>query len=130
MKILNSLFVAILLLGVVSPVQSQEVNTQKRPCKTDYEKFCKDIKPGQGRIAKCIAEHKDELSQSCKDHIETVSGIRRDFQKSCKGDFNKFCYGEKPGAGRIITCLKQHESELSENCSFFLQDWDTFIKNN
>jgi len=36
-------------------------------CKADAEKFCKDVKPGKGRMKKCMKSHKKELSQACKD---------------------------------------------------------------
>lgn len=41
----------------------------KEACHDDYEKFCADVKPGKGRGMKCMKEHKDELSQTCKDEM-------------------------------------------------------------
>jgi hypothetical protein len=37
-------------------------------------------------------------------------------QDACKADAEKLCKGITPGAGRIIACLKSHESELSPAC--------------
>lgn len=42
----------------------------KAACHDDYEKFCETVKPGGGRIMKCMKEHKDQLSSTCKDEIE------------------------------------------------------------
>ena len=39
----------------------------KGPCAADAAKFCKDVKPGEGRVAACLKEHEAELSQACKD---------------------------------------------------------------
>jgi hypothetical protein len=39
----------------------------KGPCAADAAKFCKDVKPGEGRIAACLKEHEKELSQACTD---------------------------------------------------------------
>lgn len=41
----------------------------------------------------------------------------------CGADVQKFCRDVKPGGGRIITCLKSHQSDLSQTCSA------TFTKN-
>ncbi|MDA8137082.1 MAG: cysteine rich repeat-containing protein [Desulfobacteraceae bacterium] len=38
-------------------------------CKDDVEKLCSGIKPGGGRIAKCLKTHENEVSQECKDSI-------------------------------------------------------------
>ncbi|MGE5085905.1 MAG: cysteine rich repeat-containing protein [Bacillota bacterium] len=38
-------------------------------CHDDAEKFCGDIKKGRGRMMKCMKDHKDEVSQSCKDEM-------------------------------------------------------------
>jgi hypothetical protein len=59
-----SLIIAVMFLGVMSVAQSQEVN-KIGPCKDDIEKFCRDVKPGQGRILKCMREHESELSADC-----------------------------------------------------------------
>jgi hypothetical protein len=37
-------------------------------------------------------------------------------QGPCTADREKFCQGVSPGKGRIIRCLKEHASELSQEC--------------
>ena len=36
--------------------------------------------------------------------------------QACRADYSRLCASEKPGGGRVATCLKQHESELSPAC--------------
>jgi hypothetical protein len=46
----------------------------KGPCATDAAKFCKDVKPGEGRVAACLKEHEQELSQACRDRKALAAG--------------------------------------------------------
>jgi hypothetical protein len=46
-------------------------------CKADAESFCKGIQPGGGRIARCLVEHKSELSEPCKTTLTEAIKNRR-----------------------------------------------------
>jgi Cysteine rich repeat len=41
----------------------------ERACAEDVERFCKDVQPGRGRIAKCLRERKSELSAVCTEKL-------------------------------------------------------------
>jgi hypothetical protein len=89
---------------------------QAHPCVADAQKFCKDVEPGQGRIAACLKQHESELSADCK---QRQAGFREQVQElteACKDDAQKFCAGVQPGAGRIARCLQQHADHLSPGC--------------
>jgi hypothetical protein len=104
-----------IMSGVSIRAQSQEISNAD-PCSADIQKFCKGVKPGGGTIAACMKEHSQELSQSCKSHVAALEGNVKLFAKACKSDFQKYCKGVKPGEGRIIFCLKEHETDLSDSC--------------
>jgi len=87
-----------------------------KPCAEDVAKLCKGVQPGQGRLAQCLKEHSNELSPACKENIKIVKEKIQDFVQACKTDKERLCKDIKPGAGRIIQCLKQHEGELSPAC--------------
>jgi len=38
-------------------------------CHADFQKFCPGVRPGGGRLQECMAPHKAELSQACKDAL-------------------------------------------------------------
>ncbi len=92
------------------------VSAQQGPCADDVKKFCKDVKPGGGRIIRCLEEHQSELSDGCKKHAETQKAQMQSHGGPCKADVEKFCKDVKRGGGRIAKCLEGHESELSAEC--------------
>jgi hypothetical protein len=86
------------------------------PCKADVEKFCKDVKHGEGRIMKCLKEHDAELSEACKKSGEKMKERMAKAQEACKADVEKFCKDVKPGGGAVMKCLREHDAELSDSC--------------
>ena len=80
-------------------------------CKPDAEKLCKGIRPGKGRIARCLTEHRDQLSGACREKI-----AQSEKRHPCAKDMQRLCKGVQPGDGRIMKCMKQHEAELSAEC--------------
>ena len=100
-------------LSLAAAVSAEE---GAKPCASDAAKFCKDVKRGEGRVAKCLKEHKDELSSACKEKVEKAKEKVKEAKEACHEDREKLCKGVKPGEGRIAQCLKQHEGELSKEC--------------
>ena len=35
-------------------------------CKLDYDKFCANVEPGEGRILQCLGQHEAQMSAECK----------------------------------------------------------------
>jgi hypothetical protein len=101
-----------LTLCICAPAGAQT----KNPCADDVQKFCKDVKPGGGRLAKCMKEHEKDLSPQCKASIEETRAKAKEAHEACADDVQRFCKDVKPGGGRIVKCLKQNEKELSAEC--------------
>lgn len=36
-----------------------------KACHADIERWCKDVKPGEGRLGACLLPHQKELSKKC-----------------------------------------------------------------
>ena len=87
----------------------------------EYLESILDIEEKEGiaktsAIAKCLKEHSSELSPACKKNIEKAKKKAHELKEACKDDAQKLCKGMKPGGGKILQCLKQHEDELSPSC--------------
>src|SRR5689334_1327401 len=48
----------------------------KDTCKDEVQKFCADVKPGGGRILRCLHKHQSELSPDCQ---STVGAVKKKF---------------------------------------------------
>ena len=63
---LRIVLTAALLCGSTA-VLAQELTTAPRDaCMGDYQKFCKSVTPGGGRIIACLAKESDKLTPACK----------------------------------------------------------------
>jgi len=117
----SALFMVVSLFCVVlypvSPIYAQE----SLICADDIEKYCKEIKPGGGRILNCLKAHENELSVSCRGKIHELQGFIKECEQACAGDIAQFCKEIQPGGGRIIKCLRERDKELSPSCSAKLE---------
>lgn len=65
----------------------------KGPCAEDAAKFCKDVKPGEGRVAVCLKEHEKELSQACRDRKARAGEKRGEKRANKRGGGGQACLG-------------------------------------
>ncbi len=49
-------------------------------------------------------------------------------QGACKEDVDKLCKDVQPGEGKILACLKSHQSEVSPKCAGYLKQVQEQIK--
>ena len=82
-------------------------------CQADLEKFCKDVKPGGGRLIKCLKDHEADLSAGCKAVREEKKGKFLE-NHPCASDMAKFCK-DLQGKDRAA-CMKEHAKDLSAAC--------------
>lgn len=50
-------------------LETHERRGEMRGCRADAERFCKDVKRGEGRILRCLQPHRAELSPACASEI-------------------------------------------------------------
>lgn len=63
----RTILVAATLLCASQAASAQELTAEQRnACMGDYEKYCKGVAPGGGRIIACLAKSSDKLTAECK----------------------------------------------------------------
>ncbi|HYX65413.1 MAG TPA: cysteine rich repeat-containing protein [Burkholderiales bacterium] len=87
-----------------------------RVCAEDAKKFCSKVRPGGGRVYQCMTGHENELAPACRERLTAAKARYDEFANACKSDAEKYCKGIRAGAGRILSCLKGRESDLTAEC--------------
>ncbi len=90
-------------------------NAEFQVCQADKQKFCAEVKPGEGRIRECMNQHLTELSPGCQALIQKKEKHHA-LKEACKAEKDKFCGNIQPGQGRIRACMQANEDRLSQTC--------------
>lgn len=81
MKSLLAPLCCLTLVSLAAQAQEAPSAPQATPvreaCAADLKKFCPDVQPGGGRIRACIAAHRDDLSQGCRDALLQARALRQ-----------------------------------------------------
>jgi hypothetical protein len=90
-------------------------------CGNDVKQFCANVKFGAGNVSRCLRDHDNKLSASCKAKLEAdtekAKALIEDFTYACTTDTGRFCSNVQMGEGRIIQCLGKHATNLSTRCA-------------
>ena len=69
----RALLTIAVLLCVSQTAFAQELTAAQRDaCMDDYQKYCKSVVPGGGRIIACLAKESDKLAPACKKVLEAA----------------------------------------------------------
>jgi len=90
--------------------------SKEGPCYSDLQKFCKDVQPGAGHLFACLNDNASKLAPACGEVVKRANQRLANLHKACDADAEKFCKDTEQGGGRILTCLKFNEAELSAAC--------------
>ena len=86
-----------------------------QPCGADIARLCPDAKD-RASVRACMKDKADQVSAECKAKWADFKERAEAAIEACKPDVAKFCSDVKPGQGRVMVCLRQHEAELSDAC--------------
>jgi hypothetical protein len=98
------------------PAQKAGKKGGDRVCAADAKKFCSEVRPGGGRVYKCLTDHNADLAPACRDRLAAAKARWDEFSAACKDDAGKYCKGIPAGSGRVLSCLKGREADLAPAC--------------
>jgi hypothetical protein len=76
MKSIVTLFLVSFALIAFAADPPSGNNQTRAACKDDIQQLCQNVKPGGGRIAACLKENKDKLSDTCKAQVAKARAQR------------------------------------------------------
>jgi hypothetical protein len=113
----STTLLAQLLLLVAASIAPAE---QDHPCRTEVERLCPGVEPGDGRIRDCMRAHRLELSPDCRARFEERRALRLEqgarILLACKEDIEALCREVPIGEGRWRRCLTDNVDRLSAAC--------------
>jgi len=65
-----ALFLPLLALAGAALAAGGNNSTNPHPCREDRARFCHDVDPGGGAVARCLWKHRDEISPACRKELE------------------------------------------------------------
>ncbi|EMY71121.1 cysteine rich repeat-containing protein [Leptospira vanthielii] len=92
-------------------------------CQNEIATYCQGIKPTKARILQCLKERGKNLSDVCEAGQSALSDtMKSKSQGFCKDDVSEHCRWIIPGGGRILKCLFENESKISNQCKVVLNE--------
>jgi hypothetical protein len=123
------------VLGIVflvaMPVAAEQslVQTVAEGCKAELETYCKNVKPGEGRILACLFAHSDKLSGKCEFalydaavQLERAVAALAYVVNECGDDLDQHCSGVAIGEGRLLECIEKNDKKVSSRCKNALKE--------
>lgn len=83
------------------------------------------LSPGEGRVHKCLREHRKQLSDACRreelllEEKEANSiELNMSLLKACKAERQLFCAAVQPGQARVFRCLAENmnDADFGSGC--------------
>ena len=67
-----------LMLAFALVLSAGAAEAKHHPCRGDRMKFCKDVKPGEGRVKACLNDHKADLSKKCSKAVDKYDEMQEE----------------------------------------------------
>jgi len=100
---------ALLLVSTSLPALAED------PCAAAAARYCSRAK-GETALLGCLRGHDKELAPACQAELSSLLIIAEEYGKDCEADAQRLCAETPPGEGRLLRCLHDQESFLSQSC--------------
>jgi hypothetical protein len=100
---------ALLLVATSLPALAED------PCAAEAARLCSKAR-GETALLGCLRGHAKELAPACRAELSSLLAIAEEYGKDCEADARRLCAETPPGEGRLLKCLKDQESFLSQSC--------------
>lgn len=119
-----SLVLSMTLLFAASSMANESIlESVVEGCMTELDTYCKDVTPGQKRLLACLYSRNDKLSGKCEYalydaaiQLERAIAALTYVVNECAEDLGELCANVPAGEGRLLECLAENESKVSERC--------------
>ena len=119
----------LLFVGNLFALDMGRVEGAVENCRKDIETYCKNIRPGEGRLLTCLHAHEGRLTPRCADDLNNASTDLQQaiealayVSRECRDDLAAYCAApRRPQDGTLLDCLNK-QSRLSLHCSEALNE--------
>lgn len=128
-KVIGLVLGMMLLVAMPAAAEDDLLQSVADGCKAELETYCKDVKPGEGRVLACLYAHGDKLSGKCEYalydaavQLERAVAALAYVVNECADDLDTHCSGVAAGDGRILECIEKNEKKVSSRCKDALKE--------
>ena len=120
----------VLFLGGIAMAQQKgPVESVLEGCEKEFETYCKNVTPGEGRLLACFYAYSDKLSNRCEyaiydaaTQLERAVNALTFLANECRDDLKKYCSGVQPGEGRLAECIAKKKDVITDRCKNAIKD--------
>jgi hypothetical protein len=129
------------LTGTAGAQQPSQADAIRQSCRGDYQAHCAGVPTGGAAALQCLQRNLPSLSPVCQSAVSATEAggaptppaaasqggpaaappmtpreAAAMMRRACGGDFRALCRGVRPGGGRALACLADHQESLSPPC--------------
>ena len=89
-------------------------------CRTDVERYCGSVTPGDGKVHQCLVDHQQQLTTACRaetNHLQAAVASNVELSpslgKACAIERAQHCATVTPGKARVFNCLLANADMVS-----------------